>query len=573
LNKERDQELERIREKINDVIRYSENYWMIYKKDTFGVATILDLDYKKSYIEILFFPNYDVMEKGMPIIEIYTPIETEVDFNEILIDPDFDEDGLISPTKIVERTDELIEREFQYHLSLLDEEVKLIDQRFENYPINNIPYFRKIILYFPGFSLELKANFEEYPLKPRFIFSKNLSKIIKIEKFLEFDEMKEWDELNPPHIADIIDHLINFILTRLNLVEYFKKYQLLLLEDVTTGDFIERISLKAHRGQSIGILCETTKDTFIEKVNIMKLFNAIAGKTQDFSGSVKIFGKFVQLLSKEDQARIFVLPQPIDSKIAQLKVKNAIKYNIKVRFEWSVDDKELRDKLQEAGLSNLIEEWVTKGAFWKFILYLKKIKKKRDFLKHVLKATGLKYKKNKRVEDLDALNFLRFSLARALVQAADVIMFIIPEQLFDRLKFKELKNELERIKKEFHMILLVQGPEEFVAESDCDKIITITDKKTHIGLMDELITQVPQEGEIITIELNYPTKKTLEKLFSLESVIVIEERRNEKYKIFPKTHPNQIIRKIIHLFGSELLNFEKKRCDLNDYITYLKITP
>ena len=332
MNRTRKEELEIIQEKINTTIRHSEHYWMIYKKDTFGVSTILDLDYKKSYIEILFFPNHDVLEKGMPILEIYTPIETEVDFNDVLIDPDFDDDGLISPTKIVNRIDDLIEREFQYHVKTLDKEVKLINQQFENYAINNIPYFRKIILYFPGFSTELKVDFEKYPLKPIFYFSRNLSRIIDLDIFLEFEELRNWEELNPPHIADILDHLINYILERLNLVEYYKQYQILLLKEVSIGQLINNISLKAHRGQSIGILYDTTKEDFIEKANIMKLYNVIAGKQQDFSGSIKIFGKFLQLLSQEEQNRIFILPKPIDSKISNQKVKDAIKSNIKVKL-------------------------------------------------------------------------------------------------------------------------------------------------------------------------------------------------------------------------------------------------
>ncbi len=569
MNRTRKEELELIREKINTTIRHSEHYWMIYKKDTFGVSTILDLDYKRSYIEILFFPNQDVLEKAMPILEIYTPIETEVDFNDVLIDPDFDDDGLISPMKIINRIDELIEREFQYHLKILDMEVKLIDQRFENYAIDNIPYFREIILYFPEFSTELKVDLEKYPLKPTFYFSRNLLKIINLETFLDFEELRNWEELNPPHITDIIDHLINYILKLLRLVEYYKKYQILLLKKVSTGQLINNISLKVHRGQSIGILFNTKKEEFIEKANVMKLYNAIAGKEQVFSGTIKFFGKFVQLLSQEDQKRIFVLPKPIEPKISNQKVKDAIKSNIKIKFESSFEDEELRTKIQEAGLSTLIDELITKGYFWKFITFLKKFKKKRDFIKKILQLTGLTFKENQKVKDLEPIDFLLFSIARALIQSADIIMFSMQEEIFNRLQYKEFKNALDNIKKEFHVIFLVEGPEEFV--ENCDKVITITDKKTEVGIVDELTCQVPQEGEIIKIELNYPTEETLKTLFNLDSVIIIEERRNEKYKIFPKKDATQVIKKIVHLFGSELINFEIVKCNLRDYIEYLKL--
>ncbi|TXT60417.1 MAG: hypothetical protein BAJALOKI1v1_1270003 [Promethearchaeota archaeon] len=564
----RKQEIETIREKINEVIRYSENYWMIYKKDTFGLATILNLDYKKSYIEILFFPNTDVLEKGATILEIYTPIETQVDFNDILIDPDFDDDDIISPSKIVKRIDKLITEEFQFHLSNLDYEVELIDKKFENYPINNNPYYRTVILYFPGFSTELEVDFEKYPLKPLFYFSKRLSKIIKLEEFLEFEELQQWDDHAAPHIADLIDHLIDVILKRLKLVDYFKNYQILLLENIKAGDLIQHLSLVAHRGQSVGILFNTSNPEFIEKVNIVTLFNSIAGTSQKFSGTIKIFGKFAQLLTKEDQAKIFVLPKPIDSKIAQLKVKNAITYNLELSLEKPLDDEELQARLIEAGLTTIIDELISQGAVWKVITYFKKIMQKRNFLSNLLKLTALNYKKNKKVDELKPIDFLRFSIARALVQKADIIMFSIPEGLFDRLQFKEFKNEIDNIKKEFHTIFLIEAPEEFVEQ--CDKIITITDKKVDVGRVEDLITQIPQQGEIITIELNYPTTDTLKQLFSVQAII-IEERHNEKYKMFPKIDSKTIIKQIIHILGPELLNFERKKANLNDYIKYFKI--
>ena len=97
----REEELDKLRLKIMEAIRFSKRYWMIYKEKTFGIATILDLIYKKSYIEVLFFTNYDVIELGVPLLTINTPIETEVNLNDILLEPDFDSDGLISPTKII----------------------------------------------------------------------------------------------------------------------------------------------------------------------------------------------------------------------------------------------------------------------------------------------------------------------------------------------------------------------------------------------------------------------------------------------------------------------------------------
>ena len=140
----REVELERLRLKILDAVRFSKRFWMTYREKTFGIASILNLVYKRSFFEVLFFTNKDVIEKGVPLLKIYTPFEDEMDFGEIIIDPDFDDDGLVSPSKIIARMRKLIRSEFQKHLKRLDKEIELVDLKFESYPIDNNPYFREV---------------------------------------------------------------------------------------------------------------------------------------------------------------------------------------------------------------------------------------------------------------------------------------------------------------------------------------------------------------------------------------------------------------------------------------------
>ena len=99
----RHMELQTIRAKIVEGIRYSPRFWITFREGTFGVASIINLIYKRSYLEVLFFPNSDVIERGIPLLKIFTPMEDKIDFEEILIDPDFDPDGLVSPRKIIKR--------------------------------------------------------------------------------------------------------------------------------------------------------------------------------------------------------------------------------------------------------------------------------------------------------------------------------------------------------------------------------------------------------------------------------------------------------------------------------------
>ncbi|MFX1236813.1 MAG: hypothetical protein ACFE8P_03735, partial [Promethearchaeota archaeon] len=189
---ERKKELEVLRSKIVEAIRYSRNYWMVFKEKTFGIATILDLIYKRSYIEVLFFTKYDVINYGAPLLKITTPIETEVDFNDILIEPDFDDDGLLNPKKIILRLNNLIRNEINHHISILEKEAQLIQEKYENYMLDDNPYKRKIIVHFKNLFFDFSVDFEKYPLIPKFIFPKSLSTIFSANKLLETEIFKKW---------------------------------------------------------------------------------------------------------------------------------------------------------------------------------------------------------------------------------------------------------------------------------------------------------------------------------------------------------------------------------------------
>ena len=92
---------------------------------------------------------------------------------------------------------------------------------------------------------------------------------------------------------------------------------------------------------------------------------------------------------------------------------------------------------------------------------------------------------------------------------------------------------MDKIKKDFHIIVIFHGPEEII--SNCDKILTITEKATKIGTLEEYIEELPQYGEIITVELNNPDPSHISQLKLIDEIdVIIEERRDEKYRIFLK---------------------------------------
>jgi len=568
-DKIRKSQVESIRRKVINAIRFTQHYFMIFRDNTFGVCRILDLEYKKSYIEILFFPNRDVIQKGVPVLKINSPIETEVDFNEILIDPPFDDDELISPFKVMLSIDDLIEEEFQLHLDELNKEKELIDEKFENYPIDNIPYFRKIILYFPGFSISLKINFEQYPLLPKFIFSKNLLKIIELEEFLQLPEIQNWDELNPPHIVELIEKLIDIVLRRVRGLKYFKNYQIVMIKDMEVDNTVSDLSLKVHRGQSVGIIEATNKEGVIDRGRIMRIFTTIAQRDSDFSGSIRIFGKYKRLLSDEELNRIVILPEALSSEVVSLKVKKAIKFNQDIRPKWTITSKELRRTLHDSKILTFIDEMRAKNPLLEVVSSFKEYINKRDFVKKILEMTGLIYKKKEIVEQLNPADFLRFQIARALARSPDIILFSLPPGVFNRIEFKKFKNQLEKVKREWHLIIFIHGPEDLV--SNCDKVITLKEREAETGTVEDFVKKIPKSDNLITIELTKANEEDLEIL--KEDAFLIEERKHEKYKLYPKkdTDPDKLIKKIVQIFGEDLNNFKLFHGTLEEFIEYSHI--
>jgi len=568
LKNSRNVELERLKLKILEAIRYSKRFWMTYRENTFGIASILNLIYKKSFIEVLFFTNKDVMEKGVPLLKIYTPIEEEIDFNEIIVEPDFDEDGLVSPRKIIERMRKLFRKEFQKRLTLLDKEVELIDKKFENYPIENNPYFRKIRIFFPYFVIVLKINFEKYPLLPSFFFKKTLLKIINEREFNEENIIKNWNEVNPPHIYQLIEKVCEIVADRLKLDQLKENYQHLILNNVSIKNGINNVSFNIHRGKSIGILYEEQqlydKD---HKYDLFYLFWAISGNYSDFSGTIEIFGSPIQRLNKTDLEKIVILPQAYDSKIKNMKIKKAIKYDINLNEILKSRKTTLNTILKDAGFGPKIDEIMEEI----FFAASKRILLKNTYIKNALEVTGLLHKKKKRISKLNQLEYLLFSIARALLQFPSIIMFFIPFEILDRLEYDKFNNYMKKIKEKFHVILIFYAPEGII--SNCDQILTISNLESKTGTFSNLIEELPQSGEIIIIELDNPGEDLIKKLYEFDEIAkIIEERRNERFKIFLKDQPDQMIIRLIDLFSQNLFSFKRYKASLEDYSEFYEST-
>ncbi len=568
-SKTKDKELAKLRAKISEAIRVSKKYWLIFREGTFGLATILDLTYKRSFIEVLFFTNRAVLELGVPLLKIYTPIETEFDFNEVLLEPDFDEDGLVSPLRIINRLDDTIKKEVTHHLDVLEKEIDLINQHYENYEIEDNPFNRQIRIHFPKFSRSLNINFEKYPLVPKITYSGSLRRVIREADLLEQDFIKNWDEYNPLRVYELIKKIVNLVAKRLNILSFKEDSQHLIFENVSVKLVIQKISFKLHRGQSLGIVYNPQDAYESEKDRISTphiLFDLITGNLIKFSGRLIIFGTNVQLLSKAKLGQIFIIEPELDKKVKGMSVKKAIKHNLQVESKFIEERIEFEKLLKQANLWNPIDE--ISGTAYKIISQgpLQKWKRRNDFIQEVLDDIGLFNKKKKKLSELSAIDHILFSFGRVLVQSPSIIMISIPEGLLTKLQINLFNDFVKKIKEKYHLIVIIHGSDQITSE--CDEIITISGTKAQVGSIDDFLEQIPQEGEVISIELSDPSEAALTKIKEIQNAIFIEERKNEKYKIFTADDPNDLIQNLMKILGPSLYNFRRYKASISDYLEF-----
>ena len=342
--------------------------------------------------------------------------------------------------------------------------------------------------------------------------------------------------------------------------------QYLVLYRVTLGDMIDTLSFKIQRGKSIGIIFDEKSLAKIDlRRDLMILFDAIAGSQYDFSGSIEIFGKPTQLLSQSEKEKIFILPQAYDSTITNMKIKKAIQYQINLYAIYKEKKEIFKLMLKKAGLAQGLDEIME--DFLKSKSY--RINRKKAYLKRVLESTGLLNKKNKRFSKLTPIEFLLFSITRALIQSPTIIMFSIPFGILGKLEYEKFNSYMDKIKEKFHVILIFHGPEEII--SNCDQILTITKNTSKIGTIKEYIEELPQYGEILSIELNNPNASSILRLKEMKEIdVIIEERKNEKFKIYIKNSITDAIIQITELLGPSLYSFKRSTASISDYMEFVE---
>jgi len=148
-------------------------------------------------------------------------------------------------------------------------------------------------------------------------------------------------------------------------------------------------------------------------------------------------------------------------------------------------------------------------------------------------------------------------------------MFSIPFGILGKLEYEKFNSYMNKIKENFHVVLIFHGPEEII--SNCDKILTITKDTSKIGSLKDYIESLPQYGEILNLVLNNPEDLSIQKLKEMKEIdVIIEERKNEKFKIFMKDSIPEVIIQIIELLGPSLHSFRRSTASIGEFLEYVE---
>lgn len=528
-------EMEKLKKKIKEVIVYSEKFWMIYKLNTFGLAGFLDLRYKRSYIEVLFFTPSQARARNNLMIQINSPLLRELNFRKIFEQPCCDEEGFVNPLEVFQKIQDLAQNEIQAYLYLLDNEIKKINEDYENYPVNNNPYIRNIVIRLENMLIEFTIDFQNFPKRPILTFGKELKKIITEEEFNELETMKSWSEEAPLGISYIIDELMKKARSKKG-EDWNSESQQIIMEDVLVSNKIPLISLKVHRGQTIGIVYGGSAQLKGDLVIINEIFRCICGLQKPIQGEIKIFGRSMIQTGEQLRNSMIIVSTSLDAKLESLSVMNCLKKGGRI------------------SLANT------------------QFKRKKQFIKEIIEISMLKDKEDELILNLNTIERLKVSIGLALLRNPNIILFSVPKGSLGRLEMTSFNQYLKRISETFHTVLVIHGPKEIV--SVCNKILTISDDKADSGTIEDLVLQIPQSGEVIEIELNNLNPDALNKrVFSsiFEDAIIIEERKNEKFKIFSQENPDDLIVKLMNIVGPFVYNFKRFKPSLSEYLEFKSI--
>lgn len=193
------------------------------------------------------------------------------------------------------------------------------------------------------------------------------------------------------------------------------------------------------------------------------------------------------------------------------------------------------------------------------------IKERSEKIFRDLKILDLK---NERVKSLSGGERRRASIAIAMIHYPKILFLDEPTSGLDPVLRKELWNMLSNLNEDYgtSLVVVTHYPEE---GQYCSKICMFVKSKgiVAVGNPRKLIRSLPGAGRVIILELKKPLSKIKEILLQNKGIdYVLDERKNEKFRIFSSNPMQMIVKEITSLVKmTDIQNISQGEANMTDF--------
>ena len=198
-------------------------------------------------------------------------------------------------------------------------------------------------------------------------------------------------------------------------------------------------------------------------------------------------------------------------------------------------------------------------------LSTKEIKQRSEKIFADLKISDLK---DTVVKNLSGGQRRRASIAIAMIHQPKILFLDEPTSGLDPVLRKDLWNMLSNLNEEYgtSLVVVTHYPEE---GEFCSKICMFAKDKgiVAVGNPKKLIKSLPGAGRVIILELKKPFSKISELLSRQKGFeYLLEERKNEKFRIFSNEPMRTIVQEItLHIKMTDIQNISQGEANLTDF--------
>ncbi len=500
---------EQIQMDIIDTIKKLENFWNIYRGGH-GLAGYLKVLDQRYYVEFIFLKDFKEPFK------FFGPVELQELFSSY-----FNEQrkrgSLFSIRDFMSGVMRIFNNYCNEHENVLKNEYELIKSNYRIEKINDKIYHIKVILPYKNI-YTFTIFFQNYPSIPEIQFDELLSN--EIGPFENFEILREWNRLQPPRIVEITNKIKQILLEKIHAHPGFglvKADKLKIdLKEQTFGS----VDFFVFKGETLGIYCLNNKLIW----NFFKFLTS----NDSFSGKIQFFER-----PANDRNRICSI---IESHVNTEGIEN---YELEASLDKQAPeiDKKVKSRL----------------------------------IPRVLKACGLINQKKMKLKDLTKGQELRHDIALHALKGYEVLLFSNPELGLNTTEVKKFFDCLRRVNQEFNITILLHSHEESLRS--CDRILVMDEKGRQVGFgtLAELFRTFPlgEFDPIIVVQVNKVRAGLIDDLTKVPGLLLmIEERKNEKYHLFFKENHDEKIQIIYDKIGDDIFNLEMSSPTLFDYLRY-----